>query len=163
MGALVRGVATSPLLAHPGEYRHGKVVFFDFLGLFMVVYPERLGAIINAIFVLASFCYLFAEVKWSGCKVPCPPCQRAFSAVLFVYVYLVSCGLIAAGLVAVLLSWLAAMCINLVTAMGLSLLGRSMSWFSRPLLLFPLYMGPAILAVAGVHHCWQAKVSGWGR
>ena len=59
-----------------------------------------------------------------------------------------------------LLSWLAAVCVTLVTALGLSLIGRSMSWFSRPHLLLPLYIGPALLAMASIHHCWQLKVSG---
>ena len=66
--ALVKGVANSPFLAHPGEYRHGKVVFFDFLGLFMVVYPERVGVILNTAVVLVSLCYLYAEVRWNRCE-----------------------------------------------------------------------------------------------
>eukprot|EP00731_Ephydatia_muelleri_P019134 Em0011g1174a len=103
--ALVKGVANSPFLAHPGDYKHGKVVFFDFLGLFMVVYPERVGLILNTAVVLVSLCYLYVEVRWSR----------------FSYM------LIGAGLVVTLLSWLAAVCVTLVTALGLSLIGRSMS------------------------------------
>ncbi|KAL5486377.1 hypothetical protein EMCRGX_G018844 [Ephydatia muelleri] len=133
--ALVKGVANSPFLAHPGDYKHGKVVFFDFLGLFMVVYPERVGLILNTAVVLVSLCYLYVEVRWSR----------------FSYM------LIGAGLVVTLLSWLAAVCVTLVTALGLSLIGRSMSWFSRPHLLLPLYIGPALLAMASIHHCWQLK------
>ena len=78
----------------------------------------------------------------------------------------VSSMLIITGLVVTLLSWLAAVCVTLVTAMGLSLIGRSMSWFSRPHLLLSLYIGPAILAMASIHHWWQLKVgrwSWWGR
>ena len=54
MVALVKHVASSPLLANPEEEKHGKVVFFDLLGLVTVVYPERLALIINSILVLAS-------------------------------------------------------------------------------------------------------------
>ena len=47
--SVVMEIANSPLLQDPGEYRHGAMVFFDFMGLFMVHYPERIGVIINGI------------------------------------------------------------------------------------------------------------------
>jgi hypothetical protein len=47
-------MANSPLLKDPGEYRHGAMVFFDFMGLFMVHYPERIGVIINGITFVVS-------------------------------------------------------------------------------------------------------------
>lgn len=50
--ALVKGILNSPYLVNAGEYRHGTVVFFDFLGMFMIHYPERIGAIINMLTVL---------------------------------------------------------------------------------------------------------------
>ena len=45
--ALIKEIANSDLLADPGEDRHGKVVYYDVLGLFVVQYPERLGLILN--------------------------------------------------------------------------------------------------------------------
>ena len=45
--ALVRAIANSDQLRNPGEDRHGHLVFFDLLGLTMVVYPKRIGEIIN--------------------------------------------------------------------------------------------------------------------
>lgn len=47
--ATVRNILSSPYLAHPADYRHGNMVFFDVIGLFMIVYPERLGQVFNAI------------------------------------------------------------------------------------------------------------------
>lgn len=47
--ALVKSIVNSPFLADPGEYRHGSMVFFDFLGIFVVHYPERIGLVINLI------------------------------------------------------------------------------------------------------------------
>jgi len=53
--AVVMEMANSPLLKDPGEYRHGAMVFFDFMGLFMVHYPARIGVIVNSVtFVLAT-------------------------------------------------------------------------------------------------------------
>ena len=45
--ALVKSIVNSPFLADPGEYRHGSMVFFDFLGIFVVHYPKRIGLVIN--------------------------------------------------------------------------------------------------------------------
>jgi len=45
--AIARAVADSPYLTDPGEYRHGKLIFFDFLGHFMISYTERIGLILN--------------------------------------------------------------------------------------------------------------------
>ena len=52
----------SPLLPNPGEDKHGKMVFFDFLGLFSVVYPERLAVVINSFFVLISVAVVYFGV-----------------------------------------------------------------------------------------------------
>jgi len=45
--AVVRAIADSPLLADPAEYCHGHVIYFDFVGLFMIILPVRLGTIID--------------------------------------------------------------------------------------------------------------------
>lgn len=48
--ALLKEVISSPLLSHPEEDDiHGKIIFFDVMGLMMVVYSERLGAIVNLV------------------------------------------------------------------------------------------------------------------
>lgn len=45
--ALIKEIANSDLLSNPGEDRHGKVSYYDVLGLYTVSYPERLGLIMN--------------------------------------------------------------------------------------------------------------------
>ena len=52
--ALARGFGNSPLLSDPGEYKHGKLVFIDILGLKMIIYPHNVGRIINLITVAAA-------------------------------------------------------------------------------------------------------------
>ena len=47
--ALVKSIMNSPFLANPGEYRHGYMVFYDFLGVVMIHYPERIGLVINMV------------------------------------------------------------------------------------------------------------------
>lgn len=45
--ALVKEIANSDQLVDPGDDKHGKIVYFDVLGLFSVAYPERMGLILN--------------------------------------------------------------------------------------------------------------------
>ena len=48
--ALLKEVIKSPLLSHPEEEDvHGKVIFFDVMGLMMIVYSERLGVVVNLV------------------------------------------------------------------------------------------------------------------
>ena len=71
--AIIREVSTSPLLRDPGEDRHGKVVFFDLFGKMVVVYPERVGAILNTLVGIASLLSIYfatskgKEVKKGTC------------------------------------------------------------------------------------------------
>ena len=58
--ALIKGIVNSPYLADPGEYRHGAVVFFDFLGVIMVHYPERISLVIN---VLTAFVVVLCLIR----------------------------------------------------------------------------------------------------
>lgn len=62
VAALVKEVANSSLLPDPGEDKHGKLIFFDFLGLFSVVYPERLAVVVNSFFVLISVAAVYFGV-----------------------------------------------------------------------------------------------------
>ena len=56
--AIILQLASSSKLTNPGEERHGSMVYFDFLGYFMVAYPQRMGQILNwatVLFVYLSF------------------------------------------------------------------------------------------------------------
>lgn len=44
------------------EYRHGNVVFFDVLGLFVLAYPARVGTVMNYIIAAIAFLYLGKKV-----------------------------------------------------------------------------------------------------
>lgn len=59
----MKELANSPLLGDPGADRHGKVVFFDILGLFSVVYPERIAVIINSMVVLGCVASLYFGIS----------------------------------------------------------------------------------------------------
>ena len=52
--AVVRHIAQSEILADTYSHAEGGVVFFDFLGLVMVHYPEWVGILLNLAVVGAA-------------------------------------------------------------------------------------------------------------
>ena len=64
--AVVRAIVDSELLADPAEYRHGHMIYFDFVGLFMVILPVRLGMLINVIAIIFVMLRLAAKLLRSG-------------------------------------------------------------------------------------------------
>ena len=47
MLSVIKHLCSSEKLEDPGADKHGTMVFFDFLGLFMIHYPSRIGAVFN--------------------------------------------------------------------------------------------------------------------
>lgn len=60
--ALIKGMANSPMLTKPSGYKHGKLVFFDVLGWFMVHYPARIGHMIHLIIVSIVFISIMKKI-----------------------------------------------------------------------------------------------------
>lgn len=56
----------SPYLDNPAEYGDQKYVFFDFLGLFVVVYPITIGNAVNAILVMAVLLKVVHQLRNSS-------------------------------------------------------------------------------------------------
>ena len=69
-----------------------------------------------------------------------------------------SLGMVLKALAVTILSWVAAIAVNILTALLLDVTGHSMSWFTHTYLLLPLYTIPALLAMAEVHSFWQKMV-----
>lgn len=135
--AILHAVARAPQLSDPsaGDL-HGKVVFFDIFGLMTVVYSERVAVAMNIICVLLVVAVFFRDIDWSGNNNNSnKPSLRLF----------------ATSFVVMITSWIAALLTVVAVATVVTVSGRSMSWFSRPLLLIPLYALPAFLTVCEVH------------
>ena len=69
-----------------------------------------------------------------------------------------SLGMVLKAVAVTILSWVAAIAVNILTALLLDVTGHSMSWFTHTYLLLPLYTIPALLAMAEVHSFWQKMV-----
>lgn len=64
--AVLKHLAMSERLADSSEYRHGNMVFFDLLGVFVVAYPARVGTILNYVVATATFLYLAKKASLPG-------------------------------------------------------------------------------------------------
>ncbi|XP_061655219.1 endoplasmic reticulum metallopeptidase 1 [Phyllopteryx taeniolatus] len=111
--AVLKHLLMSEKLADSSEYRHGNMVFFDVLGVAVVAYPARVGTILNYMVAVATFVYLARKASQPG--------NRGRR-----YVRDLAC---ATGVA--LLSWLAALLSVLIVAVLVTLLGRSMFWYTH--------------------------------
>lgn len=61
--ALAKGMAQGHQLSNVEHYRPGNLVFFDFLGAFVIRWPMAVADFINVISVIVSFYCIFANAK----------------------------------------------------------------------------------------------------
>ncbi|XP_048202023.1 endoplasmic reticulum metallopeptidase 1 isoform X1 [Perognathus longimembris pacificus] len=131
--AVLKYLATSDMLASSSEYRHGNMVFFDVLGLFVIAYPSRVGAIINYMIIMAVVLYL-------GKKLFQPKHKNSNYMKDFL------CGL---GIT--LISWFTSLVTVLIVAVLVSLTGQSLSWYNHFYVSVCLYGTAAILKIIFIH------------
>uniref|UniRef100_A0A3Q3M0D2 Endoplasmic reticulum metallopeptidase 1 n=1 Tax=Mastacembelus armatus TaxID=205130 RepID=A0A3Q3M0D2_9TELE len=111
--AVLKYLIMSEKLADSSEYRHGNMVFFDLLGVVVVAYPARVGTILNYMVAAATFIYLAKKASMPG-----NGGRR--------YVRDLAC---ATGVA--VLSWFVTLLSVLIIALLVTLLGRSMFWYSH--------------------------------
>ena len=61
--SLLMTLASSPQVVNPGDDKHGSMVFYDVVGLFMVYYPQRVAVIINWTVVILMLVYFGKKVS----------------------------------------------------------------------------------------------------
>uniref|UniRef100_A0A674HJF4 Endoplasmic reticulum metallopeptidase 1 n=1 Tax=Taeniopygia guttata TaxID=59729 RepID=A0A674HJF4_TAEGU len=120
--AVLKYLATSEKLAKSFEYRHGNVVFFDILGLFVLAYPARVGTIMNYITSAIAFFYLSKKVL--------QPKPRGNLT---------------------LTSWVCTLVAVLMVAMFVSFIGRALSWYTHFYVSVSLYGTAAAAKLILVH------------
>ncbi|XP_054439081.1 endoplasmic reticulum metallopeptidase 1 isoform X3 [Pteronotus mesoamericanus] len=131
--AVLKYLATSDMLVSSSKYRHGNMVFFDVLGLFVIAYPSRVGSIINCMVVMAAVLYL-------GKKLLQPRHKTAN------YVKDFFCGL---GIT--LISWFTSLVTVLIIAVFISLIGQSLSWYNHFYVSVCLYGTAAAAKIIFIH------------
>uniref|UniRef100_A0A8C9SZ12 Endoplasmic reticulum metallopeptidase 1 n=1 Tax=Scleropages formosus TaxID=113540 RepID=A0A8C9SZ12_SCLFO len=128
--AVLRHLAMSEKLADSSEYRHGNMVFFDLLGVFMVAYPARVGTIINYMAAMATFLYLGKK-----CSLP----SGRYARELFC----------ATGLA--VLSWFVTLLSVLIVALLVTLMGKSMFWYNHFYMSVCLYGSASVGKMIFIH------------
>ncbi|KAI4469139.1 metallopeptidase m28 family member [Holotrichia oblita] len=128
--SLARGMAQGHQLADIENHRAGNLVFFDFLGAFVVRWPMLISDIINTLSVIFSIYTIMENSKENKNVVSKHNYfKRLFNA-----------------MGAVVGTWFASALFCLAIAISLNLLDRTMAWYGRPLWVFFLYMVPTTLA-----------------
>uniref|UniRef100_A0A673VFL4 Endoplasmic reticulum metallopeptidase 1 n=1 Tax=Suricata suricatta TaxID=37032 RepID=A0A673VFL4_SURSU len=121
------------MLPSSSKYRHGNMVFFDVLGLFVVAYPSRVGSIVNYAVVLAVVSYL-------GQRLLRPRHKTGSYAKDFF-----------CGLAITLVSWFTSLVTVLIIAVFVSLVGRSLSWYNHFYVSVCLYGTAAAAKIILIH------------
>ncbi|KAJ6644220.1 Endoplasmic reticulum metallopeptidase 1 [Pseudolycoriella hygida] len=125
---LIRAVADSSKLSIPTTDDDGELVFFDFLGWFMISYTATNGIIINVIVCAASCGIILLSMRGIRTK---SYISRKLAAQELGKITIVQavCVLVSLGLL-------------LLLAVIYDAAHRSMSWFSNPWMLFGIYVCP---------------------
>ncbi|XP_041042950.1 endoplasmic reticulum metallopeptidase 1 isoform X3 [Carcharodon carcharias] len=131
--AVLQYLATSEELADSTQYRHGTMVFFDVLGLFVVAYPQRIGAIINYLVAVAAIVYL-------GKKFSISVNQGSHYRRDLLY-----------GIGVTLICWFIIFVTTLIVAVFVSLTGHAMSWYSHFYVSVILYGSIALVKLILIH------------
>ncbi|KAK1334507.1 hypothetical protein QTO34_005513 [Cnephaeus nilssonii] len=131
--AVLKYLATSDVLVSSSKYRHGNMVFFDVLGLFVIAYPSRVGSIINCMVVMAGVLYL-------GKKLLQPKHNTANYTKDFF------CGL---GITVI--GWFTSLVTVLIIAVFVSLIGQSLSWYNHFYVSVCLYGTAAAAKIIFIH------------
>nr|CAD7259494.1 unnamed protein product [Timema shepardi] len=129
--ALVQRLASSAELSDPRQYAAGREVYFNILPKVIVHYSEEAGVFINILFIGLSIytALVNARVIFAG---------ETRKAALWQLT--LGCGVVGAG-------WLHGILTNLMVALILDALNHSMSWYSRPGLIFGLYYCPTLVCM----------------
>ncbi|EDV23411.1 uncharacterized protein TRIADDRAFT_28009 [Trichoplax adhaerens] len=139
LGAM-RGLVCTDELVNPGYSRHGKIVFTDVLGIFTLLYPERLGYILNYSISVIAVAIIIARYL--------PRLGGIDELNLYHLIF---------GMGAYLLSWL----VGFITAPAIAYIimsnGRPLSWYTHSVVIFPLYAIPTIFTTAAVHYYAKMK------
>ncbi|CAH1181734.1 unnamed protein product [Phyllotreta striolata] len=129
--ALAKGMAQGHQLSNIEEYRAGNLVFFDFLGAFVVRWPMAVSDVINissVILSLYSICRNYRSAKVTDSLSGKTYIKKSMGCMMVVF-----------------LSWVMSVVSTLLIAGLINCLGRTMSWYARPLWIFFLYVIPTLV------------------
>ncbi|XP_017763460.1 PREDICTED: endoplasmic reticulum metallopeptidase 1-like [Eufriesea mexicana] len=127
--ALIQGVVLDNYLSMvPPQDRTGNPVFFDFLGIFVIRWPQYVASTINIISIVGGIYSIYLNMQTA---------RRDVKRSVYLKHLLLCTG-------AIIVSWLVSILSCTLIALVLTKLGKVMSWYARPAWLFFLYVVPTI-------------------
>lgn len=142
MLALAKGMVNAHELSNVEKYKEGNLIYFDVLGIFLLRWPEAVGTAINISSILLSFFLLYWSIKDARRK---GLVTKSYFTIFFKAFGVVLLGAICSTLVI------------LSTSAFVALIGRSMSWYSRPTWLLFLYVIPSTVTIMALQHYFSVN------
>nr|XP_012141016.1 PREDICTED: endoplasmic reticulum metallopeptidase 1-like [Megachile rotundata]XP_012141017.1 PREDICTED: endoplasmic reticulum metallopeptidase 1-like [Megachile rotundata]XP_012141018.1 PREDICTED: endoplasmic reticulum metallopeptidase 1-like [Megachile rotundata]XP_012141019.1 PREDICTED: endoplasmic reticulum metallopeptidase 1-like [Megachile rotundata] len=127
--ALLQGIVLENYLSEAAFQENvGNLVFFDFLGAFVIRWSQYVASTINIVSIIAGIYSIYLNTKSA---------RRDAKRSIYLK-HLVLC------IGAIIISWLVSILSCTLIALILTKLGKVMSWYARPAWLFFLYVCPTI-------------------
>lgn len=126
--SLARSIANAPEMENPTDYVSGKVIFYDFIGWFILYYSLQTSIIVNSVVCVAAFSAIGVSLFFMSARsgLSWLEISRRYALAFAVQILSLSVGaLLVMGI-----------------ACFLDIVGCSMSWFSRTWLIGGLYFCP---------------------
>ncbi|KAJ8306038.1 hypothetical protein KUTeg_016583 [Tegillarca granosa] len=139
---LLKELASNPKLADPGLDKHGAMVFFDFVGYFMIHYPQRIGNILNC--VVVGFAFLSVYMKISKR-------QSQVASSLQHIKYIIGAMMVIFG------SWMVTFVAVIIFGLLLSFAGYSLFWYTNTYNILTVYIMPGLIIVLSIHDSIKEK------
>ncbi|XP_055623896.1 endoplasmic reticulum metallopeptidase 1-like [Toxorhynchites rutilus septentrionalis] len=130
--SLTRALANAPELLDIESHEGGKAIFFDYINLFMVYYPDWAGILLNSTMIIIGLGLLAGSLYVLAL-------DESISFKRIVLLLMVHSG-------GQLLSIVVGVIFSMLMAVILNAIGYSMSWFSETWLVSGLYMCPFLIS-----------------
>ncbi|XP_059612920.1 endoplasmic reticulum metallopeptidase 1-like [Phlebotomus argentipes] len=136
--ALLRGLNEITDQRKISDTSTNDLIFFDMLGAFMVRWRENLTALISVLAACLSAFAVYRNMKSA---------KRLGTDNTVYYAAMMK------AIAIQILGWILSLACCLVIALSLTILGRTMSWYARPIWIYFLYVLPTLsVSMAVVHH-----------
>ncbi|GFS53073.1 endoplasmic reticulum metallopeptidase 1 [Nephila pilipes] len=136
---LIHNALTSPDMKKVDEQSKMHLVFFDFMGIFMVIYRVSVATAVNALVVVLSLVDMFLKGKRSGV-----PLQKRML-------------LIGKAFMILIMSLIGAYAFCASIAVVLDIFNSTMSWYRSPYLVAGLYGCSSLAAIIFIHSLTTSK------
>ncbi|XP_026081649.1 endoplasmic reticulum metallopeptidase 1 [Carassius auratus] len=163
--SLLKHLVMSEELADSSKYRSGNMVFFDMLGVMLVVYPAHVGTIINYLVAIATMIYLGTKCMLTRRvdQIFLPSCDMSvLTRNMLCAAGRYICELVCATFM-LILSWIFTLLAVMFVALLVKLTGHSMFWYSHFYTAISLYGSVAVGIIVLIHTLAKTRCRSTGR